>query len=115
MISPIRGTSHMSLSGSLSHNAPDVSKVMLTKQRLINVFPEANQRVFAGIVAPLAGKGAYQFNRERFHKAVVHEMWKACKVMYPEGNYPESSSYTILYIAISNFLDGRDKQIRGIA
>lgn len=88
---------------------------MLTQQRLTATFPEANQRVFAGIVAPLAAKGAYGYDRDRFYKAVVHEMWKACKIMYPEGNYPEGSSYTILYIAISNFLSNRDKQIRGIA
>lgn len=114
MISPIRGSSQISLSGSLSHNAPNLSKVMLTKQRLAKVYPEANQRVFSGIVDALAAKDAYRFELKRFMEAVRLEMVGVCQYMYPKGDYKKETGYTLLYMAISSFLDRRDSALSNL-
>lgn len=115
MIGAIRGTSQLSVNGTVRRVDTYYSEAVLIKQRLLRLYPEANQRVFAGLVQPLTESKAYQLSDDKFKVKVVDCMAQACAVMYPNGDYNKLSSYTLLYIAIDNFLGNRDKQLRGIA
>lgn len=114
MISPIRGTSLINIGGSLTRDKKSIDVDLLTRQRLRAVYPEANQRVFSGIIPSLVNKNAYQFELKRFMETVRLEMVAVCQHMYPAGDYKKETGYTLLYMAISNFIDRRDAALSAI-
>lgn len=107
----IQGTSRVSLSGSVTTSVSTYHADAMIHARLRRLYPEANQRVFAGIVTSLADKSAQRLQDKEFRAAVTKELLGVAQIAYPESNYNERSSYSALYTAVDNFIKSRDDKL----
>lgn len=107
----IRGASQVSLSGSVTARVSNGYNDGLIHSRLRRLYPEANQRVFSGIVTTLADKNAQRLSDYDFKQAVKKALLGVVKLAYPDGNYNENTDYGILYLALRSFIEDRDNKI----
>lgn len=74
-------------------------------------YPEADQRVFNGIIPSLAEVSANTFERKRFRKAVEERLLGVAKLIHPDAGYNEKSSYSVIYNVVATFIKERDEKI----